>query len=76
LGKTSSNHHAIVSIIQGALLSALVISMVVLGILNPAIGIPLFMVCAAIIAGHVTILAQNKLDKTPHFQCKEKLSPL
>jgi hypothetical protein len=71
----ASNQHAIVSIIQSALLSALIISMVVLEILNPAIGIPLFMVCAGIIAGHSTILAQNKFEKIPYFTWKEGQKP-
>lgn len=67
----ASNHHAIVSIVQGVLLSALIISLVVLRILKPAIGVPLFMVPAVITAGHGGILARNKLEKIRRFKCYE-----
>jgi|GEM_PF-2570871 len=63
-----SNHHAIVSIIQGVLLSALVISTVALGILNPTIGIPLFVACAMITAGQGGLLVFNTRERTNDFQ--------
>lgn len=62
-----SNHHAIVSIIQDILLSAIVISIVALRILNPAIGVPIFLLCALITAGHSGILAKNKLERIQQF---------
>jgi len=67
----ASNHQAIVAIIQGLLLSILAISSVALGILNPAIGVPLFMVCAGVIAGHTGALAQNYLENAPKFKLRE-----
>jgi hypothetical protein len=47
-----SNHNAVVSIIQSVVLCALVISAIVLRILQPVIGMALFMVCGSILAGH------------------------
>jgi len=63
-----SNRHASVSILHGILLTASIISIMALGILNPCIGIPLVLVFGVTTLWQSSVQAVNRGERTRYFE--------